>query len=155
VRETTLRSRHQCKDSPAAHEDCGEADCLLQPMVVHGGADIHLQPREVLMPEKVGAPEEGCDPVGSPRWSRLLAGPMAPWRERSPRWSRFSGRAGGPVGDPRWSSLFLKDCTLWEGPTLGQFVEDCLPWEGPQAGAGAECEESSPGGGRSSRESMW
>jgi len=33
------------------------------------------------------------------------------------------------VGDPRWGSLFLKDCTPWEGPTLGQFV-NCSPWEG-------------------------
>ena len=63
------------------------------------------------------------------------------------------------MGDPRWSSLFLKDCTpwmgpmleqfmkncsLWEGLTLEKFVEDCLPWEGPHAGAGEECEESSP-----------
>jgi len=55
--------------------------------------------------------------------------------------------------------LFLKDCTLWKGPTLEQslksrtaceglmleqFMEDCLPWEGPHAGAGAEGEESSP-----------
>jgi len=60
------------------------------------------------------------------------------------------------VGDPRWSSLFLKDCTPWEGPTLGQFmenftpwevpmlekfVEDSLPWEGPHTGAGEECEK--------------
>ena len=63
------------------------------------------------------------------------------------------------MGDPRWSSLLLKVCTPWEGPTLEQLVkncspwegltleklvEDCLPWEGPHAGAGAECEESSP-----------
>ena len=63
------------------------------------------------------------------------------------------------MGDPRWSSLFLKGCTPWKGPTLKQLVrncspwegltleklvEDCLLWEGPQAGAGAECEESSP-----------
>ena len=76
--------------------------------------------------------------------------------ERSPRRSRFSGRTCDPVGDPRWSSLFLKDCTLWKGPTLVQFVkncslwegltlekfvEDCLPWEGPHAGAGEEHEE--------------
>ena len=26
-------------------------------------------------------PEGGCDPVGSPHWSRLLAGPVVPWRE--------------------------------------------------------------------------
>jgi len=60
------------------------------------------------------------------------------------------------MGDPHWSSLFLKDCTPWVGPTLGQFmenyspgeglvlenfVEDCLPRVGPHAGAGEECEE--------------
>jgi len=67
------------------------------------------------------------------------------------------------MGDPRWSSLFLKDCSPWVGPTLGQFmessslwevlptvlmlekfVENCLPSEGPHAGAGAEREEASP-----------
>jgi len=81
--------------------------------------------------------------------------------ESNPRHSRFGGRAHDPVEDPRWSSLFLKDCTLWRGPTLGQFVQSCSPWEGPtlqtfvencllwvcpHAGAGAECEESSPEG---------
>jgi len=34
------------------------------------------------------------------------------------------------MGDPRWSSLFLKDCTPWEGPTLGQFAQSCSPCEG-------------------------
>ncbi|GAB0180907.1 hypothetical protein GRJ2_000556000 [Grus japonensis] len=122
---------------------------------------FHLQPMEDPMPEQVNAPEGGCDPVGSllQDRSRILAGPVDPWRERSPHWSRFAGRTCDPMGDPRWSSLLLNDCTPWKGPTLEQFVkdcspwerltlekfvEDCLPWEGPQAGAGAECEESSP-----------
>ena len=53
----------------------------LQPREVHGGADLHLQPRKKdPMPEQ-GDARRGCDPVGSPRWSRLLAGPVAPWRE--------------------------------------------------------------------------
>ena len=71
----------------------------------------------------------------------LLAGLVTPW------------------GTHAGVSLFLKDCTPWKGPTLEQFVkncspweglmlekfvEDCLPWEGPHAGAGEECEESSP-----------
>ncbi|GAB0207708.1 epimerase family protein SDR39U1 [Grus japonensis] len=51
----------------------------LQPMEVNGGADIHLQPMEDPTPEQVDAPKGGCDPVGSPRWSRLLAGPVDPW----------------------------------------------------------------------------
>jgi len=50
--------------------------------------------------------------------------------ERSSRWRRFSGRTCDPMGDPRWSNLFLKDCTLWKGPMLGQFVKSCSPWEG-------------------------
>jgi len=45
------------------------------------------------------------------------------------------------VGDPFWSSLFLKDCTPWKGPMLGQFTENCLSWEGPHAEAGEEREE--------------
>ncbi|GAB0175978.1 metabotropic glutamate receptor 8 [Grus japonensis] len=40
-----------------------------------------LQPVEDPTPEQVEAPEGGCDPVGSPRWSKLLAGPVDPWRE--------------------------------------------------------------------------
>jgi len=50
--------------------------------------------------------------------------------ERSPRWSRFAVRACDPMVDPRWISLFLKDCSMWEGPTLGQFVKSCILWEG-------------------------
>ncbi|GAB0208317.1 AN1-type zinc finger protein 5-like [Grus japonensis] len=53
----------------------------LQPMEVNGGADIHLQPMEDPMPEQVEAPEGGYDPMGSPRWSKLLAGPVDLWRE--------------------------------------------------------------------------
>ncbi|GAB0179745.1 AN1-type zinc finger protein 5-like [Grus japonensis] len=53
----------------------------LQPMEVHGGADIPLQPMEDPTLEQVEAPEGGCDPMGNPHWSRLLAGPVDPWRE--------------------------------------------------------------------------
>ncbi|GAB0183306.1 AN1-type zinc finger protein 5-like [Grus japonensis] len=53
----------------------------LQPMEDDGGADIHLQPVEDPTLEQVEAPDGGCDPVGSPRWSRLMAGPEALWRE--------------------------------------------------------------------------
>jgi len=69
-------------------------------------------------------PWKACAGAGS--WQDLW-----PHGERSPCWSRFADRACDPVGDPRWSSLFLKDSTLWEGPTLGQFVKRCSAWEGP------------------------
>jgi len=65
----------------------------LQAMVVHGGAEIHLQPREDPMLEQVDVPDGGCDPA------------------ESLRWSRFAGRTCDLLGDPHWSSLFLKDCT--------------------------------------------
>ncbi|GAB0178080.1 AN1-type zinc finger protein 5-like [Grus japonensis] len=54
----------------------------LQPMEEDGGADIHLQPVEDPTLEQVDAPKGGCDPVGRPHWSRLLAGPVALWREK-------------------------------------------------------------------------
>jgi len=53
----------------------------LQPMEVHGGADLHLQPMEDPTPEQVDVPKGGCDSMESPRWSRLLPGPVDPWRE--------------------------------------------------------------------------
>ncbi|KAK4811167.1 hypothetical protein QYF61_019798 [Mycteria americana] len=53
----------------------------LQPMEVNGGADIYLQSMEDPTPVHVDVPKGGCDPVGSPRWSRLLAGPVNLWRE--------------------------------------------------------------------------
>ncbi|PKU36564.1 hypothetical protein llap_13132 [Limosa lapponica baueri] len=52
----------------------------LQPMEVHGGADIHLQPMEDPMQEQVDVSEGGCDPKRSLCWSRLLAGPVDSWR---------------------------------------------------------------------------
>ncbi|GAB0209337.1 hypothetical protein GRJ2_003399400 [Grus japonensis] len=54
---------------------------LQQPMEDGGEQRFHLQPVEDPTPEQVEAPEGGCDPVGSPRWSKLLAGPVDPWRE--------------------------------------------------------------------------
>ena len=112
----------------------------LQPVEVHGGADIHLQPVEDPTAVQGIAPKGGCDPVGSPRWSRLLAGLAALCRGARAGAALLAGLAT-LWGDPRWSSLFLKDCAPWEGPTLEQLVEDCLPWEGPHAGAGQEREE--------------
>jgi len=126
-------------------------------MEVHGGADIHLQPMEDPTPEQMDALKQAMTlwkaHTGAGSWQDLWTS-----GERSPNWSRFAGRTCDPMGDPHWSSLFLKDCTLWKGPTLEQFmtncnlregpmlemfVEDCLLWEGAHAGPGAECEESS------------
>ncbi|KAK4831110.1 LOW QUALITY PROTEIN: hypothetical protein QYF61_015413 [Mycteria americana] len=53
----------------------------LRRMEVNGGADLHLQPVEDPTLEQVDVPEGGWDPVGNLHWSRLLAGPVIPWRE--------------------------------------------------------------------------
>jgi len=58
----------------------------LQPMEAHGGADTHLQPTEDPTPEPVDVPKENCDPVGSPRWGRLLTGPVEQEQLRQVCW---------------------------------------------------------------------
>jgi len=52
-------------------------------------------------------PEGGCDHVESPHWSRLLAGPVAPCRERTPHQSRWNVPKGGcdRVESPCWSRV--------------------------------------------------
>ena len=54
--------------APAVHRGPRWSRCL---PVAHGGS----------MPEQMDASKGGCDPVGSPHWSRLLPEPVAPWRE--------------------------------------------------------------------------
>ncbi|KAK4815465.1 hypothetical protein QYF61_002924 [Mycteria americana] len=70
-----------------------------QPMEVHGGADMHLRPVEDLMLTQVDTPEGCCDPVGSPHWSRLLAGPVDPWGEepRLEQGTRKARENAGPL----------------------------------------------------------
>ncbi|GAB0207481.1 AN1-type zinc finger protein 5-like [Grus japonensis] len=53
----------------------------LQPIEDDGEQRFHLQPVEDPTPEQVEAPEGGYDPMGSPHWSKLLAGPVDLWRK--------------------------------------------------------------------------
>jgi len=99
----------------------------LQPVEVHCGADIHLQPMEGPMEEQVDA-EGGCDPMGSCA-SAGSCHELQTRGERSPCWRRFAGRACDSARGPHCSSLLLKD-SHWRS--------SCLPWEGPHAGAGEE-----------------
>ncbi|OPJ67041.1 hypothetical protein AV530_016965 [Patagioenas fasciata monilis] len=94
----------------------------LQPMEFHGGSEIPLLFPEDPMLVQVDASEGSCDSVGSLCSSKLLAEPVI-HEERSPHGSRFAGRINDLMEDPRWTSLFLKDCTLWKGLTLGQFMK--------------------------------
>jgi len=96
----------------------------LQPMEVHAGADLHLQPMEGTPRRSRWMPEGGCDPVGSPVLEQAPARTGGPV-ERGAHTGAGLLRACDPMGDPCWSSLFLKDCSLWEGPTLVQSVKSC------------------------------
>ena len=53
----------------------------LQPIEVHGGADLHLQTMEGTPCQRRWVPEGSCDTVKSLQWSRLLPGPADLWRE--------------------------------------------------------------------------
>jgi len=174
MKETTLRTPSSVKKEGGrgARDAGGESLPLqlltkstvrqvvsLKPMKVHCGAEIHLQPVEGTPRQSRWMPEGSCDPLQEPRAGAGSCQDLQTHGEGRPRWSRFAGRACDPMGDPCWSSLLLKDCTPWEGPTLGQFVkscglweglilekfvEHCFPGEGPHSGAREECEESSP-----------
>jgi len=71
-------SRHQNRGSPAAHdEDHGEAGC---PSAAHGGPWwSRSRPAACAGPHAGlgGSPQEGVTTC----WSRLLPGPVDPWRE--------------------------------------------------------------------------
>jgi len=96
VKETTLQTPGSGKKEGGGGDRDTRADSLplqlvmktmmrqvvpLQSMEVHGGADIHLQPMEGTSCWSRWMPEARCDLAGSPRWSRLLAGPADSWRE--------------------------------------------------------------------------
>jgi len=92
----------------------------LQPMEVNTGADIHLQPMEDChnrwMHPKKTVTQWGVRAGAGAFQDQRICG------ERSPRWSRFAGRACDCEGDPSWRSLFLKDCSPLGGLTLQRAV---------------------------------
>ncbi|GAB0204292.1 zinc finger and BTB domain-containing protein 5 [Grus japonensis] len=95
-------------------------------MEVHSGAEIPLLTMENTTLEQEEVPEGGCDTVGSAYWSRLLAGPMAPWRAHT-----GAGLLAGLV-----SSQFHL-------PTLEQSSPEGL-YTVEEAHFGAVCEEQQP-----------
>ena len=127
MRETTLQTPRSVKEGGGGAQDVGSESLPLQ-------LAMKTRVRQVV-------PLQSTD---GPRWSRYppvaSGGPHAGvggcLKEAVTPW-------GGHVGagfcqdlqtcgerSPCWSSLFLKDCTPWKGPTLGQFVKSCSPWKG-------------------------
>jgi len=93
----------------------------LQPMEVHGGADLHLQPLEDPMLKQVGG------------WRRLWA-PGEPMLEQAP------SRTCGPVGDPHG-----KNAACGKDPCWARVPEGLHPVG--RTHAGAVCGRLSPVGG--------
>lgn len=145
------------KDSPTAHgTDHDEASVPVKTMEIHRGSDIHLQPMEDLLLEKVNTwkdvtPREDCAAAGS--WPDL----WPHWR-RTSHWRRFSGRTVDPTGDPlleqpnpkglhavesTHAGAVHEELNPWEELTLEKFVDNCLCWERPENGAVEDWEESS------------
>lgn len=54
----------------------------LNSMEVHSGAGLYPHPLKDHTPEQKDVLEGGCDPVESSHWSRLLIGPVTPWKEK-------------------------------------------------------------------------
>ncbi|KAJ7419650.1 protein pxr1-like [Pitangus sulphuratus] len=121
VREMTLQTPRSVKDEGEGDDPGIGVEILLQPMVktigrqavplqplkVHGGVDIHLQPMDRAHAGAGGCLKKGCDPMGSPHCSRLLAGPMALWRE-----------------EPMLEQVCWQDLWSCGGPTLEQSVPE-------------------------------
>jgi len=97
-----------------------------------------LQPMEDPMLQQVDILWRKLQPVESPHWRRLLAGPVTKWQIHTvtnPFLKDCSPWKGHML------EQLMKNCNLLEGPMLEQFVKDCIPWVGPHAGAGEESEE--------------
>lgn len=85
----------------------------LQPLEVHGSAEMPLQPVDEPTREQVDVPGVDCDPMGAGSWHDL-------WTHREREAHRFAGRICDPVGATL--KQFAKNCSLWEG----LFMKNCL-----------------------------
>ncbi|XP_064492309.1 uncharacterized protein LOC135402778 [Pseudopipra pipra] len=57
--------------------------------------------------------EGGCDPLGGPRWSRVLLETCSPWRGKPTLEQVFPGRTCGPCGGPTPVQLIREGLTPW------------------------------------------
>ncbi|GAB0180379.1 zinc finger and BTB domain-containing protein 5 [Grus japonensis] len=124
----------------------------LQPMEDDDGAEIPSAAHGGPHAGASGCLKEAVTPweaqAGASSWQDL-------WSrgERSPHWSRFAGRTCDPVGDPTLEQSGPEGLHPMEGTHAGAVCEEPQPMGrthvgevcgGPHAGAGEECEESSP-----------
>ncbi|OPJ68107.1 hypothetical protein AV530_011509 [Patagioenas fasciata monilis] len=92
-------------------------------MEVHSGVDLYPHPLKEHTPEQKDVLEGGCDPVESSHWSRLLVGPVTPWKEK-PTLAYLAGLMtlwgctldqSIPEGSPLMLGLLMENCSPWEG----------------------------------------
>ena len=95
----------------------------LQPVEVHSRADTHLQPMDDPMLEQTDVPRGGCDPVGSLHCSRLLAGPVDPWREE-PTLEQAPSSACDTIGEPILKQSVPEGLHPMEGTHTGATCEE-------------------------------
>jgi len=130
VKETTLQTpRSAKKEGEGGAGDAGAESLLLQLV-------LKTMMRQAVSLQSMVEQITTCSPWKGPhdRAGGCLKEAVTPWGaragagsgqdlqtcgERTPRRSRFAGRACDPVGDPCWSSQFLKDCTPWKDTHWG------------------------------------
>ena len=109
-------------------------------------------------------PEGSCDPVGSPRWSRFLPGPVAPWREE-PRLEQVCWQGLWPHGGPTLEQPIPEGWHPLGRTHAGAVREELQPMGRTHVGAfrgGLSAVGGTPRwsrggawGGRRGRENMW
>ncbi|GAB0209013.1 EH domain-containing protein 4 [Grus japonensis] len=75
--------------------------------------------------EQVEAPEGGCDPMGSPCWSKFLAGPVDPWREEPTPEQKFVRSAPSSYAN----SLTVIDWKSEEAPAVDEVAGQLWEYE--------------------------
>jgi len=156
-------SRRWSRDSPAAHgEDHGEAVC--PPAACGGPWWSRDSPADYGGPtsEQVDAPEGGCGPVESPRWSRLLPGPVDLWREK-PRLEQVCWQDLWPRGGPKLKHSVPEGLHPMGMTRAGAVHEELQPvgrthvgeFRGELSPVGRTPSSGRVWGRRSSRDNMW
>ncbi|OPJ76687.1 hypothetical protein AV530_015336 [Patagioenas fasciata monilis] len=95
-----------------------------QPIKVHSGADIHLQPVEDPIPEQVDAPEGDCDPMRKPTLEQAPGRTCDPVEKGAYAGASFLAGLVTPWGTPHGNSPFLKDCNPMEKIHAGAVCEE-------------------------------
>jgi len=87
VKETTLQTPRSVKKAGGSAQNFGAESLPLQLIMVRQivplqSMEVHGSPRKGPHARAGGCLNEAVTPWGAPHWSRLLPGPVDPWREQ-------------------------------------------------------------------------